>query len=187
MKQFNLENGLTQVYTGKGKGKTTAAFGLTWRMLGYGGKVYFCQFLKPEEIDTGEAFTAHKMQEIFPGLLDYCRSDYKWNMGTWDDPAQRQIAGEKIYARLAEIEKLLPSGEYDLVVLDELVVCYDMGLITIEDIKKLIDIKHPGTELVMTGRGGDEKLYDLVDLVTEMTEIKHPFNAGIPARKAIEF
>lgn len=182
-----LNQGLVQIYTGNGKGKTTAAFGLAWRMLGYGAKVYICQFLKPSDIDTGEAEMACLLQKYSPGNIRLDRAEYNWNMAKSHNNQQRQEASAKINDALEKAKTILNGGEYDLVILDEIIVCYCMKLIDINTITELVNHKQHHTELIMTGRGADQQIIQIADLVTEMKEIKHPYNSGIPARKGIEF
>ncbi len=179
-----LDQGIVQIYTGNGKGKTTAAFGLAWRMLGVGGKVYICQFLKPTDQITGESELARQFQ----GALTLERLEHDWDMkkGT-DDTEQVAVNKKAISAKLKEIKLLAQQGKYDLIILDEIVFCLNNKLASRQAIQSIIDTKAKHVELLLTGRGADEKLIAKADLVTEMTPIKHPFNKGIMARKGIEF
>ena len=187
MNKHILKQGLVQIYTGSGKGKTTAAFGLIWRMLGRGGRVYICQFLKPADMDTGESTLSEMLGSNLIDRFTHERADYHWNMAKADDPEQRKMAAVRIYEAIERVKELLKKGSHDLVILDELIVCYHMKLINLEDIKALIKLKAAHTELVMTGRGADKKVIELANLVTEMKEIKHPYSEGIQARKGIEY
>ena len=187
MKNNILKKGLVQVYTGSGKGKTTASFGLTWRMLGRGGRVYICQFLKPADMPTGESNLSEMIGSDITDRFTHDRADYHWNMAKADDPEQKKMAAAKIHEAIEKIKILLREGNHDLVVLDEIIVCYSMGLIDFDTLKTLVELKAPHSELVMTGRGADQKVFDLADLVTEMKEVKHPYSQGIQARKGIEF
>ncbi len=182
-----LNKGLVQVYTGNGKGKTTAAFGLTWRMLGRGGSVYVCQFLKPADIETGEANLAQAMSGYINSRLTLVRADYCWNMAKSHDICQRELASEKIRETLLKVGQVLASGDYDLIILDEILVCYSMKLVSVSDIAALIKQKAEHTELVFTGRGADDDIFQLADLVTRFDEIKHPFKSGVQARAGIDF
>ena len=179
-----LEKGLVQIYTGEGKGKTTAAFGLALRAAGQGNKVLIFQFLKSDSLDTGERFAlALGAVRIRVETLDV-----NWDM-------RKSFADEKkvaeVRAAISEVlEKIADTGEkrfYDCLILDEIVFCLSKGLAKLEDIKKIIDRRDSRVEIVMTGRGATEELIEMADLVTEMKKIKHPFNKGEPARRGIEF
>ncbi len=184
---FKISKGQVQIYTGCGKGKTTASFGLAWRMLGYGANVYICQFLKPADIETGEAAMAQTLAENLPGKLTMVRADYDWNMSKSHDTEQRENAAAGITNAIINAKQILTEDNYDLVILDELIVCYSMKLVSLETIKEIIALRPSSTELVLTGRGADSEIIELADLVTEMKEIKHPFNIGIQARKGVEY
>ncbi len=168
--------GYTHVYTGNGKGKTTAALGLTVRALGNDLKVYIGQFMKGQKY--GELNTLEKLGvpvERF-GTEDCIISPA--------DVGERDIAkARKGYERVKEI---LIGGEFDLVILDEICVSTYFNLITPEEILHLMEIKPEGTELVLTGRYAPEKVIEAADLVTEMREVKHYYNSGVMARDGIE-
>ena len=179
-----LKKGLVQLYTGKGKGKTSAAFGLAWRMLGRGGRVYICQFLKPDNQISGETILA----ERFEGLLTLERLEHGWDMRTIDtDHQQAQQARQAISAKLAQIRQLAKSGNYDVMILDEIVFCLDKKLTRREDVWAVIDERAGHVEIVLTGRDADDELIARADLVTCMEEVKHPFQKGISARLGIEY
>ncbi len=179
-----LPKGLIQIYTGTGKGKTTAALGLCWRMLGWGGKVYVCQFLKPADKETGEATFAQRQGD----MLRFERLAANWDMvaAASDSEQVWQMRGE-IASKLREIEMLAADGEYDLIVLDELLVCLDMKLVDLGQVIRIVEGKAEHTELVLTGRGAPAKLLEYADLVTKMEEVKHPFTQGTPARQGVEY
>lgn len=178
------KRGLVQVYTGKGKGKTTAAIGLAVRALGWGEKVYLCQFLKPANMKNGEMCLAEK----FPGQLHWERLEADWPMkkGGPDGTTRNEMcqAIEKIWP---EIIKAVSENEYSLVILDELNCCLSERLIEWEEVEELLEKKHPLVELVITGRGANTKLIKAADLVSEVLEIKHPYNNGTTARKGMEY
>lgn len=167
-----------QIYTGNGKGKTTAAFGLALRAVGQDLKVIVVQFLKGGN-PSGEVLIA-QAKRLFSierfGAEGFCYD--------CDDNLEHKAEAQKGLARLTE---LLQTGEYDMVVADELVTAVHVGLLSETQIIDLIDSKPPSTELVLTGRGASEKLIAEADLVTEMREIKHYFNKGVPAREGIEY
>ncbi len=179
-----LEKGLVQIYTGDGKGKTTAAFGLALRAAGQGNKVLIYQFLKPSSLDIGERFAL----ELGAVRIRTEVLDTPWDMSkSFEDEkavAQMQAAISEALERIAQtVEKRF----YDVLILDEIVFCLSKGLAKLEDIKNIIDRRDPVVEIVMTGRGATKELIELADLVTEMKNIKHPFDNGLPARRGIEF
>ena len=179
-----LKKGLVQVYTGEGKGKSTAAFGLAARMLGAGGRVYICQFLKPAELRTGEAVWA----ERFSDRLIFERLKQSWNLASSSsDPDQVEQMSLAIEKKLTHIKQLAAEGEYDLIILDEIVFCLSKHLATWESIASVIDGRAEHVELVLTGRGADERLCEYADLVTVMQNRKHPYQKDVGARKGIEY
>jgi len=179
-----LKKGLVQIYTGDGKGKTTAAFGLALRAAGQGNKVLIYQFLKPPSLDIGERFAL----ELGAVRIRTEALDTPWNMSkSFEDKkavAQMQAAISEALERIAQTAE---KKFYDVLILDEIVFCLSKGLAKLEDIKNIIDRRNPVVEIVMTGRGATRELIELADLVTEMKNIKHPFDKGLPARRGIEF
>ena len=179
-----LEKGLVQIYTGDGKGKTTAAFGAALRAAGQGNKVLIYQFLKPATLDIGERYAIQSgAVRIRVETLDV-----PWDMaGSLEDEkaiAKIRIEISDVLKRLAETAE---KGFYDVLILDEIVFCISKGLAELEDVKNLIDRRDSGVEIILTGRGATAELMELADLVTEMKNIKHPFDKGLPARKGIEY
>jgi len=179
-----LEKGLVQIYTGDGKGKTTTAFGLALRAAGQENKVLIYQFLKPSTLDTGERSS---LQLGAIGIRVEAL-DLPWDMSTsWADRkavAQMQAAIRQVLEKMAETaEKRL----YDVLILDEIVFCLSRGLARLEDVKNLIRRRDPAVEIVLTGRDATEELMELADLVTEMRNVKHPLDKGLPARRGIEY
>ena len=179
-----LNKGLVQIYTGDGKGKTTAAFGLALRAAGQGNKVLIYQFLKPPSLDIGERFSI-KLGAV---RIRVEALDIEWDMKTsFEDEQKRAEAEAAITDVLARIAETAEKRFYDVIILDEIIFCYSQGLAKLEDIKNIIDKKDGLVEIVLTGRGADEKIMELADLVTEMKKIKHPFDKGINARCGIEY
>jgi len=179
-----LEKGLVQIYTGDGKGKTTAAFGLALRAAGQGNKVLIYQFLKPPSLDIGERFAL----QLGAVRIRTEALDAPWDMSkSFED----EKAVVQMQAAISEaLERIAQTAEkrfYDVLILDEIVFCLSKGLAKLEDIKNIIDRRDPVVEIVMTGRGASRELIELADLVTEMKNIKHPFDNGLPARRGIEF
>ena len=179
-----LEKGLVQIYTGDGKGKTTAAFGQALRAAGQGNKVLIYQFLKPPSLDIGERFAL----QLGAVRIRVEALDIEWDMAkSFKDP--KQVAEAQAAIKDA-LERIAQTGEkrfYDVLILDEIVFCLSKGLAKFEDIKNVIDRKDPAVEIILTGRGATKELTALADLVTEMKNIKHPFDKGLPARRGIEF
>jgi cob(I)alamin adenosyltransferase len=179
-----LKRGFIQVYTGDGKGKTTAAFGLALRAVGQGLRVRIYQFLKSGTSFSGELRALEKgrvplswkrFEDQIPPLFQKIK--------TMDDSALRR----SIRQALDEVAADLLDSEADLVVLDDIIVALSQGWLAWEDLLAFLDERPPGTEVVLTGRGAPQALIDIADLVTEMREVKHPFQAGVGARKGIEF
>ncbi len=173
-----LERGLVQVYTGNGKGKTSAAFGLALRAIGRGLRVYIIQFIKGG-FDYGELHVVKKLPNLT--LKTFGRGQFV----TARPPAEEDIrlAGEAF--ELAE--KVVQDGKYDIVILDEINVALNLNLVKLEEVLNLIEKKPKNVELVLTGRKVPNEIVEVADLVTEMKEIKHPFNRGLKARKGIEY
>ena len=179
-----LEKGLVQIYTGDGKGKTTAAFGLALRAAGQGNKVLIYQFLKPPSLDIGERFAL----QLGAVRIRVESLDVPWDMSTsFDDEkavAQMQAAISEVLERIAETAE---KRFYDCVILDEIVFCLSKGLAKLEDVKKIINRRDSRVEIVLTGRGVTQELMEMADLVTEMKNVKHPFDKGVGARRGIDF
>lgn len=175
---MSLPEGKVQVYTGNGKGKTTAALGLALRAVGRGLKVCMVQFIKGGG-EYGEHIAAERLA---PLLTIYQTGRDCWIYKDRLDPQDVAIArGTLNLAREA-----LTGGQYDLVILDEINGAAWFGLITVEDILSLIMQRPEQVELVLTGRSADPRVIEAADLVTEMVEVKHYYRAGVPARTGIE-
>ena len=175
------EKGLIIVYTGNGKGKTTAALGMALRAVGYEHKVCMLQFIKGSW-HYGEIDSSKKLEPNFE-LIPVG----KGFVGILDDNSPRE-EHEKYAAEAVKIcrEKIF-SGKYDVVILDEVNYAINLDLIDVQDIIKIIKEKPFELDLVLTGRNVREEIVELADLVTEMKEIKHPFKSGIKAKKGIDF
>jgi cob(I)alamin adenosyltransferase len=179
-----LEKGLVQIYTGDGKGKTTAAFGLALRAAGQGNKVLIYQFLKPPLLDIGERFAL----QLGAVRIRVESLDVPWDMAkSFDDEKQVTQAKAAIVKALDRLAQTAEKRFYDVLILDEIVFCLSNGLAELKDVKNIIDKRDPAVEIVLTGRGATEELTAMADLVTEMKNIKHPFDKGIKARRGIEF
>jgi cob(I)alamin adenosyltransferase len=175
---MSLERGLIQVYTGNGKGKTTAALGLGLRAVGRGLKVCMVQFMK-----GGGAYGEHlAVEKLFPEFTIHQTGRDGWIFRDNLDPEDIRIAaGALDLGRLA-----LRCGQYDMVILDEINGAAWFGLISPDDILALCAAKPATVELVLTGRSADARVIAAADLVTEMCEIKHYYAAGVQARIGIE-
>ena len=172
-----LERGCVQVYTGNGKGKTTAALGLALRAVGRGLKVCVFQFIK-----GGGPYGEHLIAEKLAPLLTIIQTGRPGWVNTKDITADRTVAQEAF----TKAKELLTSGEYDLFICDEINGAVGFGLIDVEQVLELISLKPEQVELVLTGRNAHERVMEAADLVTEMREIKHYYKAGVPARTGIE-
>ena len=175
---MKLEKGLVQVYTGNGKGKTTAALGLALRAVGRGLKVCMIQFLKGGD-PCGEHLAAEKLA---PSLTIIQTGRDGWIRKGAASAEDAEIARNA----MSLADAALTGNNYDLVILDEINNAVHYGLITVDDVLTLMSRKPEGVELVLTGRNAHEKVIEAADLVTEMREIKHYFKKGVPARIGIE-
>jgi len=173
-----MKKGLVQVYTGNGKGKTTAALGLALRAAGHGLKVLVIQFMKGN-VNYGELESAKKLS---PYLTIKQMGRETFVSKTNPDPIDIKLAKEGF----SLAKKAIKNREFDIVVLDEINIAVDYGLIPLSDLLKLIDSKPENVELILTGRNAKSEIMDKADLVTEMVERKHYFKKGIKARKGIE-
>ena len=171
--------GLILLYTGNGKGKTTAALGQVLRAAGHGFKVAIIQFIKNMD-NTGEIKAAKKIfadhLEIFP-----MGSGFTWDAKDQDELRQ---AAEKGWALAKE---KINSGQYCMVILDELTYTLNYGLLDQEEVVSFLEQKPESLHIIITGRDANDELIDLADLVTEMKEIKHPYQNGVKATKGIEY
>jgi cob(I)alamin adenosyltransferase len=179
METTRLSQGMIQVYTGDGKGKTTAALGLACRAVGHGLKVCMIQFLKGN-MEYGEIETAKKLapyltiKQMGRGCL----------LEKSNNPEPEDIAAAQEGVALAH--EVLRGGDYDIVILDEITVAVDLGLIDTEAVLRLMDERPPHVELILTGRYATSEIIERADLVTEMVERKHYYQKGIQARPGIE-
>lgn len=171
-----MQRGCFQVYTGNGKGKTTASLGLAVRAAGNGFAVYIGQFMKGQ--DYGELHALPRHPEIT--LEQY--GEPGWVHKGKVKPEQRAQAE----AGLAKARDALASGSYRVVILDELNMALWFELLPLPAVLELIDARPEATELILTGRNAAPEVMERADLITEMREVKHYYNAGVPARRGIE-
>ena len=175
------ESGLIIVYTGKGKGKTTAALGIALRATGYDKKICMIQFIKGSW-HYGEMISSKRLEPEFEMV-----AIGKGFVGIIDDKTPKE-EHEKIASEAIKIStNKIQSGNYDIVILDEVNYAINLGLVKLEDVLNLIKSKPPALDLVLTGNYAKEEIIELADLVTEMKEIKHPFQQGKKAKKGIDF
>jgi cob(I)alamin adenosyltransferase len=169
--------GLVLVNTGNGKGKTTAALGLLLRAWGRGMRVVMLQFIKAKTANWGEIRAAKKMGvEIIP-LGD----GFTWT----SKDIERDVALAQECWR--QCRERIESGEYDVVIMDEMTYCFSFGWLDLHEVLDVLRNRAPDLHVIITGRNAPQELVDFADLVTEMREIKHPYQLGIKAQPGIEF
>lgn len=170
-----MEIGYVHVYTGNGKGKTTAALGLSLRAVCAGKKVFFGQFVKGmdySELDAQKYLEGFSIKQFGRGCFIY------------NNPVEDDIKAAR--AGLEECRKILASGEYDVVVLDEINIALYYKLFTVGEVIEMLNGRDPKTEVILTGRNAPDEIIEIADLVTEMKEIKHYYQKGVLARTGIE-
>ena len=172
-----MEKGYIHVYTGPGKGKTTAALGLGLRAIGAGFKVHMIQFMKGRRYS--ELNSVEKLSNFT--VSQHGRDEFV----NKDKPEQIDIDLAK--DGFIKAKKLIKSGKYDMIILDEINVAIDYSLIDINELIKVIENKPDILELVLTGRYAHPEIQRIADYVTEMLEIKHPYQQGVEARKGVDF
>lgn len=195
---LRLKKGLVEVYTGSGKGKTTAAFGLAFRAAGWGFKVYIMQFMKTGTY--GENRSAKKLSENI--TVEYVGKPY---FIAWEEDIpledRKRIRNVRLYPKgqppedyvdmvqksFEKIRLEMNSGKWDIVIMDEINVALYYNLLRLEQITDFIADKPDNVELVFTGRNVPEAITEKADLVTEMREIKHPYSKGMNARRGVDF
>jgi cob(I)alamin adenosyltransferase len=172
-----LEKGYIHVYTGPGKGKTTASLGLGLRAAGAGMKVHMVQFMK------GRRYSELDSIEHVPGftISQHGRDEFV----NKDNPEQVDI--DMAQEGFSYAKEIIKKDKFDMVILDEINVAVDFKLINLDDVLELINDKPEKLELVLTGRYAHPELVKVADLVTEMLEIKHPYQQGVQARKGVDF
>lgn len=170
-----MEKGYVHVYTGDGKGKTTAAFGLALRALCAGEKVYIGQFVKSmkyNETKVDQKYDAIKIDQFGRGCFIH------------KEPEQQDI--DMAWRGLNHCAELMKKGEYDVVILDEITIALYFKMFTAQDVIEAIKQREPKVEVVITGRYAPQELIDFADLVTEMKEVKHYYRQGVMSRSGID-
>lgn len=175
-----MKKGYIQVYTGNGKGKTTAALGLGLRAVGRGKRILMIQFLKGRF--TGEL---ESIKNLGPGfrIIRFAETKKFFNQMTEDEKEELRISLKEDMKRL---NQYIGDDQWDIIILDEIMGVMNNGLIDVEKVCHILDNKPSGLELILTGRNVPEAIAHRADLITEMREIKHYSHAGVPARKGIE-
>lgn len=172
------EKGLVIVYTGAGKGKTTAAFGMALRCIGHGMKVAIVQFIKGA-IDTAE----ERVLKGFGEQVVFLRMGEGYTWETQDRERDTAFA-RKAWAAAAEF---LRDPAYAMVILDEFNIALQHDYVQLADVLPVLQARPPMQHVVITGRGANKELIEAADLVTEMGQMKHPFRKGVKAQKGVEF
>ncbi len=172
----SLTQGYTQIYTGNGKGKTTAALGLALRAAGHGLRSYIAQFMKGQSY--GELISLRSIPEIT--IEQFGRDTFVHiDRATPEDIQMAEYGLEKA-------RQMMISGSYQLIILDEILVAIHFKLVTLDRVLKFLSAKPPTIELILTGRCAPKELIEKADLVTEMAEVKHYYQQNVPARDGIE-
>ncbi|HIE13625.1 MAG TPA: cob(I)yrinic acid a,c-diamide adenosyltransferase [Desulfotomaculum sp.] len=174
-----MTQGLVMLFTGDGKGKTTAALGMALRAWGHGMRVLIIQFVKSGRFETGECLAAAHLGERF--AIKTLGEGFVFG---GEDTGRHREAAQRA---LAAAQKAVEKGGYDLVVLDEITHALRHGLISEESVLALIAAKPPAMHLVLTGRGAPQALIGRADMVTEMRDVKHHYQGGLAAQKGIEY
>ena len=183
-KRPKIKHGAFQIYTGEGKGKSTASLGLMLRALGSGLHVYYVRMLKPRW-KTGELKLC---PENFHPNLTFRNVPHYWALCVSKKiPVDVEMMKEKMKPEMDDLHRKVISGEYDLIIADEINYCIFRELISLDKAIEIVNDRPKNVELIFTGRHAHKKLLDKADLVTEMKKIKHHFDKGIRARIGIEF
>ncbi len=177
--RIRLEKGYVQIYTGNCKGKTTAALGLAFRAMGSGLRTFIGQFMKGQHY--GELDAAARVTP-FITIEQYGRKDLV-HVKAPPLPEDVRMAQDGLTCA----RRAMFSGDYDIVVFDEILTAHWFHLISVEDILELVRTKPDNVEIVFTGRYAPQEIIDVADLVTEMTEVRHYYVQGVCARRGIEF
>lgn len=175
---MNLEKGLIHIYTGDGKGKTSASLGLLIRAYGAGLKVIFFQFLKGQH--TSELKSLEKLN------IPYARTKNAKKFIPYMTEQEKQICINDHIDCYEKAKNTILSGEYDVIVLDEIIPAINLDLINLDDVLELLKNKPKHIEIILTGREPNQKLAEMADYVSEIKAEKHPFDKGIMARLGIE-
>ncbi len=180
--RVRLSQGLIEVFTGSGKGKTSAALGVGLRAAGAGLRCHLIYFLK-----GGRRFSEGQALARLPGVSFARFGGPGFLVAGKASQRALQAAGEVADQALAEAKRAIQSDDYDVVVLDEINVALSLGLVEVSQVAELLKQRPRQVEVILTGRGAPPEILELADLVTEMVEIKHPYQRGIKARAGIDY
>lgn len=175
-----MERGYVQVYTGDGKGKTTAALGLAFRALGHGLKVIMFQFIKGTF--SGELATAKNLSPRFQICRAAAAAKFVWQL----NEEERLALKREVIHSFRQAQQAVQSGDWDIVILDEVMAAIGHGFLEEEEVCRLLEEKPHRVELVLTGRKAPSGILERADLVTEMRPLKHYYDQGVGAREGIE-
>ena len=175
-----IKKGLVHVYTGDGKGKTTAALGLAFRALGWGARVCMVQFIKGYP-DIGEAHLAEDLGDRF------VLKQFAVDPTRCIDEAEVIRRREQAEAAMSFAEQVISGGEYDVIILDEINNACHYGLVDVPRVISMIQARPAHVEVVLTGRNAPADIIEKADYVTELKLVKHPYQKGIQARKGIDY
>jgi cob(I)alamin adenosyltransferase len=176
--------GLVHIYTGEGKGKTTAALGLAVRAAGSGMKVLFVQFFKEDSAESGEKELLRALEGFH---IELVRSNCRHPIFTGGVPEVEKKAGEAVRATYMDATTKAVDEGFDMLVLDEMLSVVNGGWVTSGELFDFLDSRPETLEVVLTGRDAPVELVQVSDYVTEMLKIKHPYDAGVQARPGVEF
>lgn len=180
--QIAMEQGFIHIYTGDGKGKTTAAFGLALRALCAGKNVAIGQFVKSMKYNETKVETIFNGSNPDFGILHI----EQFGQGCCLDRKPDETDGASALNGLSICKEWLINGEWDVVILDEIAIALQLGLLDVNDVIDLVQQKHVATEVVITGRCAPQDLIDIADLVTDMREVKHYYSKGVLSRNGID-
>jgi cob(I)alamin adenosyltransferase len=172
------KKGLLMVHTGNGKGKTTAALGLAFRAMGHGLRVCVIQFIKGSW-KYGELTSAERFKDLLD--IHVVGKGFTWDSKDLDKDRQAALEGWNL------AKSIIEEGHHHLIILDELTYVINYGVVSEEEVMDALRRKPEGVHILVTGRDAPEGLISMADLVTEMRDVKHPYNAGIKAQKGIEW
>lgn len=180
MTMEKFKKGYIQIYTGNGKGKTTAALGLALRAVGRECKVYMVQFLK--SFETGELLAAPRLEPYFKIFRFERKRNFFWLLNDDEKAELKQEVGQAVEF----VKGVVRRNECDILILDEILGALRNGLVDLNELLGILTMKPEGMEVIITGRAAPPELVELADLVTEMREVKHYYQKGVEGRAGIE-
>jgi cob(I)alamin adenosyltransferase len=183
LKDSNIKKGIIQIYCGNGKGKTTASIGQAVRALGHGLRVYMAQFLKPMEAFSGEI----AMFKIFGPHFIFRRPNRSCFLDNSLTQDEREREKELILNEIKYSREVMSERACDIFIFDELLTALNLGMIEEYLLIELLKMKPEQIEIILTGLKYTQKIFDMADLVTDMRELKHPYQYGLKARRGIEY